>query len=147
MTASSALVSSSGFLHTSSGFIGASDGWTDLQAHYQLTWSYDTATNGNVMQAGEIPLNGTSDCSVSPNNDFDADIPHPNNVGRETAFTLSLGFGTSAADAENTARTSLKLPFLCKLSLTILAGVFIWLHSGRRPRRSLHNCVSSTTSR
>jgi Glucodextranase, domain N len=40
VTASSALVSSSGFLHTSSGFIGLSDGWTDLQAHYQLTWSY-----------------------------------------------------------------------------------------------------------
>jgi glucan 1,4-alpha-glucosidase len=112
VTASSALVSSSGFLHTSSGFIGVSDGWTDLQAHHQLIWSYDTATNGNVMQAGEIPLNGGSDCLLSPNKDFDADIPHPNSFGRETAFTLSLGFGTTAADAENTARSSLKLPFL-----------------------------------
>lgn len=113
VTVASALVASCGFVHTSSGFIGVSDGWTDLQAHRQLTWSYDAATNGNVMQAAEIPLNGASDASTSPNAAFDADIPHQNAFGPETAFALALGFGPSATEAETTARASLQPPLFC----------------------------------
>ncbi len=84
----SALVSSSGFERTSSGFVGESDAWTDLADH-ELDWDYDDAPDGNVLQAGEPALK--------------RDKP--------TTFTLALGFGPSAADAERTARASLRLPF------------------------------------
>jgi glucan 1,4-alpha-glucosidase len=87
----SALVSSSGFARTSSGFVGTSDGWTDLAADHQLDWDYNSATDGNVLQTGEIPLKTGPD---------DA-----------TKFTLALGFGNSASGAERTARASLALAF------------------------------------
>ncbi|HTE69526.1 MAG TPA: glucan 1,4-alpha-glucosidase, partial [Actinomycetes bacterium] len=87
----SALVSSSGFARTSSGFVGASDGWTDLAADRQLDWDYDSATDGNVLQTGEIPLKTGPD---------DA-----------TMFTLALGFGDSASGAESSARASLARTF------------------------------------
>jgi glucan 1,4-alpha-glucosidase len=87
----SALVSSSGFARTSSGFVGSSDGWTDLAADRQLDWDYDSATDGNVLQTGEIPLKTGPD---------DA-----------TMFTLALGFGDSASGAESSARASLARTF------------------------------------
>ncbi|HEY5892090.1 MAG TPA: glycoside hydrolase family 15 protein [Chthoniobacterales bacterium] len=88
----SALVASNGFPRTSSGFVGTSDGWTDLIADRQLDWNYDTAPDGNVLQVGELPL--------------------ATEAGQETSFTLALGFGDSAANAELTARTSLNLSFV-----------------------------------
>ncbi|HEY5753259.1 MAG TPA: glucan 1,4-alpha-glucosidase [Chthoniobacterales bacterium] len=91
-SAASALVSASGFVRTSSGFVGTSDGWTDLVADHRLDWNYDTAPDGNVLQVGELPLE--------------------TKAGRETSFTLALAFGNSAANAELTARASLRLPFV-----------------------------------
>jgi len=38
------------------GFAGFSDGWQDLSQHYQLTWDYMRAENGNVALTGEIDL-------------------------------------------------------------------------------------------
>ena len=66
--------------HSSSGFVGTSDGWTDLSADKQLNFDYDSAPNGNVLQTGEIAVNGT------------------------TSFTLALGFGSSTGAAETAAR-------------------------------------------
>lgn len=91
----SALVASSGFKRTSSGFVGTSDGWTDLAADYRLDWDYATATDGNVLQTGEIPLRAGYGPAAGP----------------ATTFDLALGFGPSASSAERTARTSLALPF------------------------------------
>ena len=79
----SALVAAPGFTRTSNGFVGTSDGWTDLASDKTLDFNYDTAADGNVLQTGEIALDGT------------------------TTFTLALGFGASPAAAESTARASL----------------------------------------
>jgi glucan 1,4-alpha-glucosidase len=87
----SALVASSGFAMTSNGFVGTSDGWTDLAADYRLDGNYDSATDGNVLQTGEIPL------KAEP--------------GDATKFTLALGFGDSTSDALSTARASLASSF------------------------------------
>src|SRR4051794_35004701 len=86
----SALVSSPGFTRTSNGFVGTSDGWTDLQADRTLDFNYDSATDGNVLQTGEIPVNGT------------------------TSFTLALGFGASPSAAESVGRASLSDGFAAK---------------------------------
>ena len=67
----SALVAAPGFTRTSNGFVGTSDGWTDLASDKTLDFNYDTAPDGNVLQTGEIALDGT------------------------TTFTLALGFGGS----------------------------------------------------
>jgi glucan 1,4-alpha-glucosidase len=82
----SALAASPGFARTSSGFVGTSDGWTDLDTDRRLDWDYDSATDGNVLQTGEVPLE--------------------TRAGRATKFTLALGFAESAADAERVARAS-----------------------------------------
>src|SRR3954469_15360428 len=79
----SALVAAPGFTRTSNGFVGTSDGWTDLASDKTLNFNYDSATDGNVLQTGEIALNGT------------------------TTFTLALGFGSSTSAAEAAARASL----------------------------------------
>ncbi len=81
-----ALVSSSGFLRTSNGFVGTSDGWTDLEDNRQLDLDYDTATDGNVLQTGELPVDSLA--------------------GSSTTHTLALGFAGSDATAEQTARAS-----------------------------------------
>ncbi len=52
------------------GFAGFSDGWQDLSQHYQMTWDYTRAENGNVALTGEIDL---AACNGE--------------------FTLALGFG------------------------------------------------------
>ena len=70
-----------GFARTSNGFVGTSDGWTDLASDKTLDFDYDTAPDGNVLQTGEIALDGDA-----------------------TTFTLALGFGGSTAAAERDAR-------------------------------------------
>ena len=66
------------------GFAGFSDGWQDLSQHYQMTWQYTRAENGNVALTGEI--------------DLDA-------CGGE--FILALGFGGVWSEAGQQARSSL----------------------------------------
>jgi glucan 1,4-alpha-glucosidase len=89
MAVASALIASSGFVHTSNGFVGTSDGWTDLKADRRLDWDYPVARDGNVLQTAEIALN---------------------KAGPAT-FTLALGFAESITGAEATARASLTQPF------------------------------------
>jgi glucan 1,4-alpha-glucosidase len=81
---SSALLSTTGFSATSNGYLGTSDGWTDLENDHQLDWSYPSAGPGNVVQTGEIPVDGPT-----------------------THFTLALGFGDDQAAATAAARGSL----------------------------------------
>ena len=66
------------------GFAGSSDGWQDLSQHYQMTWDYTRAENGNVALTGEIDL---AACNGE--------------------FTLALGFGGIWAEAGQEARSSL----------------------------------------
>ncbi|HEV2716748.1 MAG TPA: glycoside hydrolase family 15 protein, partial [Terriglobales bacterium] len=66
------------------GFAGASDGWQDLSQHYQMTWEYTRAENGNVALTGEIDLAA---------------------CGGE--FVLALGFGEMWAEAGQQARSRL----------------------------------------
>ncbi len=79
-----ALLSSAGFEATSSGFAGVSDGYTDLLLHQKLKWSYARAEKGNVVQAAKVS---------------------------GPRFTLALGFGHTAADAQATAKASLQQGF------------------------------------
>ena len=66
------------------GFAGFSDGWQDLSQHYQMTWDYTRAENGNVALTGEIDL---AACNGE--------------------FTLALGFGGIWSEAGQEARSSL----------------------------------------
>ena len=66
------------------GFAGFSDGWQDLSQHYQLTWDYTRADNGNVALTGEIDL-----------------------VACGGEFTLGLGFGEVWTEAGLHTRASL----------------------------------------
>jgi glucan 1,4-alpha-glucosidase len=86
-----ALVSSSGFLRTSNGFVGTSDGWTDLEDNRRLDFDYGTATDGNVLQTGELRV--------------------AYRAGRSTTHTLALGFAGSDAAAEQAARASVVAGF------------------------------------
>ncbi len=38
------------------GFVGASDGWQDVSKHFDLTWQYNRAENGNVALTAEVEL-------------------------------------------------------------------------------------------
>ncbi|HEX6361241.1 glycoside hydrolase family 15 protein [Actinophytocola sp.] len=86
--ASSALVAGHGFGATSSGYLGTSDGWTDLADH-RMDWRYPKAGPGNVVQTGELRLDGV----------------------RHKKETLALGFGQSSNQALRTARQSLSTGF------------------------------------
>ncbi len=77
----SALVASGGFAEMSNGFAGVNDGYTDLLVHRGLTWRYQRADSGNVVQAARIP--------------------------RPAHFTLALGFGDTPAAALSAAQASL----------------------------------------
>jgi glucoamylase len=66
------------------GFAGFSDGWQDLSQHYQLTWDYTRAENGNVALTGEIDL-----------------------AACKGEFTLALGFGGIWSEAGQEARSTL----------------------------------------
>ena len=75
------------FSRASVGYVGGSDGWTDLSQHYDLTWEFDRAPDGNVALTGEIPLAGRHE------------------------FTLGLAFGESVAAAVTALFQSLSTPF------------------------------------
>ena len=70
------------------GFAGFSDGWQDLSSHFQMTWEYTRAENGNVALTGEIDLAAT-----------------------QGEFILALGFGAIWAEAAQQARASLLEPY------------------------------------
>ena len=73
--------------HASAGFVGASDGWTDLHKHRQPTFSFASATNGNVALSAELTLDKTRE------------------------FTCGIAFGVSRQAAINTLLQSLDQPF------------------------------------
>ncbi len=79
-----ALACSAPLLKRSVGFAGASDGWQDLSQHFQMTWEYDRAENGNIALTAEIDL---ADCNGE--------------------FILALGFGGIWAEAGQQAISSL----------------------------------------
>ena len=79
-----AVGSSAPWLKRSAGFVGNSDGWQDLSQHFQLTWEYDRAENGNVALTGEIDL---ASC--------------------QGEFLLALGFGGIWAEAGQQVLSSL----------------------------------------
>ena len=66
------------------GFAGTSDGWQDLSQHFQMTWEYDRAENGNVALTAEIDLTA---CNGE--------------------FILALGFGGIWAEAGQQVLASL----------------------------------------
>jgi glucoamylase len=82
-----ALACTSPWVGRSVGYVGASDGWQDLHRHKKMTWFYDKADNGNVAMMGEI------------------------DIAKDGAFTLAVGFGTTALEAAHRARTSLDRGF------------------------------------
>lgn len=69
--------------HSSCGFVGASDGWQDLARHGQLTYDFQSATEGTVAISGEVGSHGV----------------------------LALGFAYSPSGAYTRARTSLAADF------------------------------------
>jgi glucoamylase len=78
-----ALACSAPWLKRSAGFVGRSDGFQDLHAHKQMTWSFDRADNGNVALVGEIDLRATGG-----------------------AFVLALGLGRNTREAAHQALAS-----------------------------------------
>ncbi|MGH9487094.1 MAG: glycoside hydrolase family 15 protein [Terriglobales bacterium] len=74
-------------LHCSAGFVGASDGWTDLAAHLHPTFSFNTATDGNVALGAEIDLSASHD------------------------FVVGIAFGDTRQAAINTLVQALDQPF------------------------------------
>ena len=79
-----ALASSAPWLKRSVGFVGISDGWQDLSEHFEMTWEYERAENGNIALTGEIDL---ASC--------------------DGEFILALGFGGIWAEAGQQAISSL----------------------------------------
>src|SRR2546423_101829 len=80
----SALVSSGGFVTTTNGYFETSDGLTQLRSRGELETHYARATDGNVVQVGEV---------------------------KGSKFTLALGFGKEPAEALKNARASLAKGF------------------------------------
>jgi glucoamylase len=84
---SSALATAPTLRSTSNGYLGTSDGWTDLRSDFRMSWHYDSAPAGNVVQTGETALTG---------------LP-----GRQD-LTLALAFSTTGtAGALSAARAAL----------------------------------------
>jgi len=79
-----ALACSAPWPKRSVGFVGMSDGWQDLSQHFQMTWEYDRAENGNIALTAEIDL---AACNGE--------------------FILALGFGGIWAEASQQALSSL----------------------------------------
>ncbi|WP_257454925.1 glucan 1,4-alpha-glucosidase [Archangium lipolyticum] len=104
--AASALMARPAFTRTSSGFLGVSDGWTDLREDYTLSWSYGSASEGNVVQTARLAVDGRSRQQV----------------------TLALGFGPTAREAQRTARGSLETGFQ-ELAQRYAAGWHAYLDS------------------
>jgi glucoamylase len=83
-----ALVANRPFLSATSGFVGQpSDGLTQLDTSYALTTTYQSATDGNVVQTAEI------------------------NTSQSDQFTLALGYGGTEADSIQAAVASATTPF------------------------------------
>ena len=83
-----ALSSTAPWLKRSVGFVGTSDGWQDLSQHFQMTWEYDRAENGNLALMAEIDL-------AACNGDL----------------VLALGFGGIWAEAGQQVISSLLTPY------------------------------------
>jgi len=83
-----ALACSAPWLKRSVGFVGVSDSWQDLTQHFQMTWEYDRAENGNIALTAEIDL-----------------------AASNGEFILALGFGGIWADAGQQALSSLLAPY------------------------------------
>ena len=84
----SALDASRGFDQATNGFAGkASDGLVQLDTSHALTGLHDSATHGNVVQVGRVPL------------------------GHDGRFTLALGYGDTQAGAVSSSQRSLKHGF------------------------------------
>ena len=79
-----ALACSVPWLKLSAGFVGTSDGWQDISQHYQMTWDYTRAENGNVALTGEVDL-----------------------LAGDGVFILALGFGGIWSEAGQHALSSL----------------------------------------
>lgn len=101
----SALGATTPYTATSNGFVGVNDGWTDLKGSsscgssscpdYTMNYTYDTASNGNTAQAGQLDL---SDGGAV-------------NTSTATAVTfsmvLSFGQGTSSSASMSSAESAL----------------------------------------
>ena len=87
--AASALVAGRGFAATSTGYLGTSDGWTDLAGDHRMDWRHHRAGPGNVVQTGQLRVDGV----------------------RTRHETLVLGFGADRDEAVRTANRSLKTGF------------------------------------
>ncbi|MEF2977025.1 glycoside hydrolase family 15 protein [Subtercola sp. YIM 133946] len=113
-TAATDLRSSIGFSRLSTGYSGtASDGFSDLMANHTLTTLYDAASApGNIVQTGEIP------------------------VGRDTSFTLSLGFGGTTTDAISVAAASDSAGFADRAAAYV-AGWHGWFATLNAPPASV----------
>ena len=84
----SALDASNSFTQVSNGFAGAgSDGQVQLDATHALGVTYDSASNGNLVQTTQVDLSSGGD------------------------FSLALGFGTTQGDAVMAAEGTLGAPF------------------------------------
>jgi glucoamylase len=81
----SALMVTGGLAETANGFAGVNDAYTDLLLHHRLTWTWQRADSGNVVQAGRI--------------------------ARPAHFTVALGFGATPQAAREDARASLASGF------------------------------------
>jgi glucoamylase len=79
-----ALAANAPWVKRSVGFVGTSDGWQDLSRHFQMTWEYTRAENGNIALTGEIDLRAC-----------------------DGEFILAIGFGGIWAEAGQQALSSL----------------------------------------
>ena len=66
------------------GFVGTSDGWQDISEHFQMTWEYNRAENGNIAFSGEVDL-----------------------AACKGEFILALGFGGIWSEAGQQSRSTL----------------------------------------
>jgi len=82
-----AVAATTEFSRLSCGYVGRSDGWTDLEANYQMDWEFDQAPDGNIALTGELDLS------------------------RGTEFTLGAAFGGSLSSAVTALLQSLAIPF------------------------------------
>lgn len=111
--AASALVAGRGFGATSTGYLGTSDGRTDLADH-RMDWRYANAGPGNVVQTGELRLDGV----------------------RHKKDTLALGFGQDRDTAARTARDSLATGF-ARTAEVYAKGWRDYVNGLRRPPSSV----------
>jgi glucoamylase len=96
-----ALACSAPLSKRSVGFAGVSDGWQDISQHFQMTWEYDRAENGNIALTAEIDLGA---CNGE--------------------FILALAFGGIWAEAGQQALSSLFTSY----EATRQEYVFHWQH-------------------